>query len=757
MKRLPLRKPRARRRADGIKLPDVEGQRHGGVIAALAVLIAGVCIAAVFNAGGLARAADQRIRDYVSDVASQVARDIDARLDHVSQDLEMLADSVAEFEAEQLQDFLAHKAELLEFTALGVADLSGGVRYTDGSADDIGGAEAFEQALSGQDGVSVLSGQSILYTAPVIREGRVAGVLAGLRAKANMQALIQLDSFGGSGLSCIVDPSGRVIVSPTDLTLFLQLDDIFQTDQDPQLAKDIARMQADMLQGRDGDIAFNAVDGSQVFMAYNALDASGWVLLTLVPANILSAQTDAYIFWSFVILAVMMAFFFAALSLMRYIDWKDRRRLAQVAYVDAVTGGMNVRWFRRACAQLIGGAPAGSYTLVSLNLEHFKLINEGFGSREGDRTLRHMMRTLQLSLGPQELAARGSGDQFYLLLREREPEAVQARLGEMVRGINAFNDARETSYYLTLRQGAYRVEDPHLSVTLMQDRANLACKSAKGGACVFYDAQMIERLLREKDLIDLMEGSLGNGDFQVYLQPKVRPADGRVGGAEALIRWQHPQRGFIPPSDFIPLFERTGAIRKLDLYVFDQVCALLTRWREQGRPLYPISVNLSRQHFRDENFLEPFERIAQGYAIDPGLLEIELTESIVFQDEQMGDVQQAIERMHRAGLRCSLDDFGSGYSSLGLLKNFNVDVIKLDRCFFLQERDQRGREVVAAILNLAHKLGVETVAEGVEYPSQVDFLRQAQCDLIQGYVYAKPMPFDAFEAWAREREQLPPG
>ncbi|MGI6201537.1 MAG: putative bifunctional diguanylate cyclase/phosphodiesterase [Christensenellales bacterium] len=750
------RQPRDRRPAERPTLPGGrERLRRNGLIAALAVVIVGVCVAAALNASGLALAVDQKTRNYVNDVALGLARDIDARLGHLSQDLELLADSMARLEApwDQLDD-LAREAEQLGFSRLVAAGPDGRALLSDGAQANLAEDAAFQQALSGEPGVSLASGQRLLYAVPIRREGRVAGVLAGLRAKENMQSLIQQEAFEGNALSCIIDPTGKVIISPTDLNLFLQLDDLFLAEQDARLLADIERMQRDMLQRRDGDIVFTAADGTQVIMVYNALDAYGWVLLTLVPTNIISAQTDAYIFRNFVILGAMILILLAALVLMRYIDWQDHRRILRVAFVDPVTGGMNNARFQQACAQLVGRARPGSYTVVSLNLVNFKLINEAFGSQRGDQTLRHILRVLEQGVGPEELAARGSGDQFFLCLREREPEAVQRRLDELVRRVNAFNDGRQTPYFLNLRQGAYRVDDPSVSVTLLQDRANLACKSApaRQGRCVFYDAMQVERMQREKTLLDLMEGSLTNGDFQVYLQPKVRASDGGVGGAEALIRWQHPQRGIIYPSDFIPLFERTGEIRKLDLYVFERVCALLARWRDAGQAVYPISVNLSRQHFADPDFLAPFERIAQRYAIEPHWLEIELTESIIFHDEQMGDVQRAIERMHRAGFLCSLDDFGAGYSSLGLLKNFDVDTIKLDRCFFLQERDDRGRAVVAAILELARQLGVKTVAEGVEYPAQVAMLREAHCDLIQGYVYAKPMPAAAFEAWARQRD-----
>lgn len=193
---------------------------------------------------------------------------------------------------------------------------------------------------------------------------------------------------------------------------------------------------------------------------------------------------------------------------------------------------------------------------------------------------------------------------------------------------------------------------------------------------MFYDAAFTQRLQKERDLNALFEGSLENGDFQVYLQPKVWVENGSLGGAEALVRWNHPRRGMIYPSDFIPLFEKNGKICRLDFYVFEEVCRAIHRWARNGMRLFPVSVNLSRQHFDDPEVLLKFKDIADRYEIPAGLLELELTESIFFDDQRIENVKHQIRKMHRLGFRCSLDDFGAGYSSLGLLMEFDVDAVQ---------------------------------------------------------------------------------
>lgn len=217
------------------------------------------------------------------------------------------------------------------------------------------------------------------------------------------------------------------------------------------------------------------------------------------------------------------------------------------------------------------------------------------------------------------------------------------------------------------------------------------------------------------------------------------------------MRWRAPE-GLIPPNDFIPLFEQNGFIVDLDLHVFEKVCAMLRKWLDNGVTPVPVSVNMSRAHLADPQFLERYENIRRAYDVPPELLEIELTESLVFENPHL--LVQFIERIRAHGYHCSIDDFGSGYSSLNLLKDMNVNVLKLDRVFFAsQEADNaRERTVIVSVIDLAKKLSMGTVAEGVETPRQVEFLQQADCDMVQGYVFSRPVPLAEFEQMAFGRE-----
>lgn len=227
--------------------------------------------------------------------------------------------------------------------------------------------------------------------------------------------------------------------------------------------------------------------------------------------------------------------------------------------------------------------------------------------------------------------------------------------------------------------------DPNLPLTQQLDRANVALKNVKDTndsrlfAFQFYSDLDRLKLMREKDMENRMQDALNAGEFVVYLQPKLSLKDDTISGAEALVRWQDPERGLIPPDEFIPFFEKNRFIVEVDLYVFDQVCSLLRRWLDEGITPVPISVNMSRAHLAKTDFLDAYEAIRKAYGVPPELLEIELTETLVFTNPEA--LFQVIDQIHRRGYRCSMDDFGSGYSSLNLLKDLRMDTLKLDRAF----------------------------------------------------------------------------
>lgn len=242
---------------------------------------------------------------------------------------------------------------------------------------------------------------------------------------------------------------------------------------------------------------------------------------------------------------------------------------------------------------------------------------------------------------------------------------------------------------------------------------------------------------------DQMDRALEAGEFELYLQAKYSLPEESVGGAEALVRWKNSKGELLPPGAFIPLFERNGFITKLDFYMLEHVCKTMRTWADQGLKPVPVSVNFSRRHIGCPDFSGKVCSIVDHYRIPRSMIEIELTETAMIGSEDI--LADFLIHLHKTGLKLSIDDFGTGYSSLGLLKNLPVDVVKLDRCFFVKSGDEeRGLAVIESIIKMTKVLGIRTVAEGVEEEETVALLKRFQCDMIQGFYYAKPIPAAEF-------------
>jgi EAL domain-containing protein (putative c-di-GMP-specific phosphodiesterase class I) len=260
----------------------------------------------------------------------------------------------------------------------------------------------------------------------------------------------------------------------------------------------------------------------------------------------------------------------------------------------------------------------------------------------------------------------------------------------------------------------------------------------------FFNIEMSKQKIWERKVEDDMERALMNKEFQVYLQPKFSTGEETLGGAEALVRWIHPTEGFVPPNRFIPIFEQNGFILKLDDFMLEEVAKQQAKWISEGWQVVPISVNVSRAHFTREDLAEHISEIVDRYQVPHEVIELELTESAFFDDKEM--LLSTVKKLRDAGFSVSMDDFGAGYSSLNSLKELSLDVLKIDADFFRgSDSLERGMLIVTEVINLAKKLNMKIVAEGIESREQVDFLKEQECDLIQGYYFAKPMPLSEFE------------
>ncbi|HDN2378726.1 TPA: bifunctional diguanylate cyclase/phosphodiesterase, partial [Clostridioides difficile] len=428
--------------------------------------------------------------------------------------------------------------------------------------------------------------------------------------------------------------------------------------------------------------------------------------------------------------------------------------LRKIAYTDPLTGADSIDKFKINSNKLFDKNNPEEYALFYIDVDKFKYINDMFGYDMGNDTLIHISNTIASELKEDEIFARVSADHFVLLIKYKTDDDIKTRLNNIYNKVQILSNPKINYYKLILDCGIYKISKSDNDINTIMDRANTARKTIKGGhknSFAFYDKEMHKKILKEKEIENSMVDALNNGEFIVYFQPKYSLSDYQIIGAEALVRWDNPQKGLIPPIEFIPVFERNGFIVNIDFYVFEEVCKKIREWMDEGQKVVPISVNLSRMHFVNSNFIEKFKLIVDKYKIPTRLIELELTETAVL--DNIEGLLDTMNNLKEKGFVISMDDFGTGYSSLNLLKELPVDILKLDRAFFT-EKDESNNEkiVISNVIKMAKELKMKVISEGVETISQVEFLKQIGCDMVQGYLFSKPMPVKEFEKIAFKKE-----
>ena len=411
---------------------------------------------------------------------------------------------------------------------------------------------------------------------------------------------------------------------------------------------------------------------------------------------------------------------------------------------DTLTELYNQVAFARRATEILENDPDGSYTLVVTDIERFKLVNDSFGTAAGDDLLRQIAKFLVRSTARKNaICARLNADHFAVLIPQLfDEESFQPIVDEAARDLAAY----PLGMKITLKFGLYPITEREIPITLMCDRAILAADSVKGRyqcVCAFYDDSIRQRMLREQEITNSMKDALRDDQFQVYLQPKYDITSEHLAGAEALVRWEHPTLGFLNPGEFIPLFERNGFIVELDRYVWDRTCEIIEHWISSEKKYVPISANVSRKDIYQEDLPEQLTAIVKKHGLRPSQLHLEITETAYTENPEQ--LIAVVGRLKQMGFIIEMDDFGSGYSSLNMLSELPIDVLKLDMRFIQKENGRNSsRNILSFIISLAKWMNLLVIAEGVETREQIELLRNMDCTYVQGYYYAKPMPLKEF-------------
>ena len=420
---------------------------------------------------------------------------------------------------------------------------------------------------------------------------------------------------------------------------------------------------------------------------------------------------------------------------------------------DFLTGIYGQQKFYQATRELLDQRAGANFAFIHFDIDRFRIINTLYGSKEGDRLIHFVagaIRKVMTAYGRGTYGRLG-GDVFGMCVPYEDGAAIY----HILEGIRAEIRKHSVHYYLETCAGIYLVDDPDMEVAAMHDNAEIAAAQCKGQYMVhdvLYTEEIGQKVLREQHIIDEMDAALAEQQFIVYFQPKYQLKKMAPYGAEALVRWKKPSGEIVLPNKFIPIFERNGFITKLDYYVWEKVCQFIDSELSQGRNPAPISVNVSRVNLYNPDFMDSLIDLIHRYHIPPHYLNLELTESVFSEDAEL--IQRAVNYLHDAGFTILMDDFGSGYSSLNILKDVDLDVLKIDMKFFSKGNTaEKGAKIIEAVIRMAESLDMMVIAEGVEEKHQVDFLNDLGCDYIQGYYFGRPMSQDQYEKLTNHDEE----
>ncbi len=588
-------------------------------------------------------------------------------------------------------------------------------------------------------------GNSVLVSAAILHSNdKPIGVLFAILPLERYQRILTLPIGTETSFAFVVDSQGNVEVSGREIPF----ENLFQELKKAQFIdrERFGKFQEDVRLGQATFLRYQIYKERRFVYGY-PLAVNDWYLVSVLPTAAVEKQARILTWISLGLFAFIFAIFVLLVGYLLRLRAYNNQRLFTTAFVDSLTGAHNLarmsQIFPEHLEQLTQGA-----ALVIFDITKFKVINDLYGYERGNLVLQRVANILRENLQVGETFCRSTADNFILLLGYEDRSELRSRLNKLATQIRRDCTANDACLMVDSAFGIYEITED-IPFFIMLDRAHLALENAKHDATdkiQFYDSKDRWRIVNERQIENSMENALASGDFAVFFQPKCDFKNGKLRGAEALVRWNDAARGLVRPDEFIPLFERNGFILKLDMFILEQVVKTIANWEQKGKKVVPISVNFSRQHLNDSRYIRQMTRILDKYRLPHDLIEVELTESVILNNVALA--QNVVRGLHNKGFAVSMDDFGSGYSSLNVLKSLQFDSIKLDKEFLARfNENENSKRVIIGVVEMLKSLRVKVVAEGVETQEQVDFLREIGCDIAQGYFYSKPLPSADFENW----------
>ncbi len=695
------------------------------------------------------------------DMADQQQLSFERQIGYMTNELQNMAQTLTIIGVNEsnILDFVFSKQEELNTETIYISDSSGRAFLSTREVLDVSESDFFKKSMNGETFASepyishATNTNVILVSCPIYVNGIADGVLAVEYDTEYLKSL--LTTFTDErGLNLLINRDSEIMLSTNSFVI--SLDNFVNAEfEDGVTFDDVLN---DFRAGNSGSLSYS-IGGTKKLAEFRPVSLNDWILYFEISEESLTESAQNISSSMLFISIVIIGFSISALLYIVVSKNKNAHQLEKIAYYDELTGSPNLAKLKLHMSAFLNtndnNTKKDMLGIVKFDIANFKAINEIYGFEIGNKVLCAVADTGRTVTDKNFIQARTGPDEFMFF-----------SYGDHVTNL-VKNTAHFESYFKSLvpelaehnfyfRYGRYHIQNNNENINEIINKVTMAHSFAKNNnlkEVCDYNEQFTKKVLRETDIVNRMHKSLSNNEFKMFLQPKVEILTGKLSGAEALVRWIDSSGTIIYPDDFIPLFEQNGFIIELDNYMLKNACEILKSWMDRGIELIPISVNFSRLHLHNLNFVEEILALVKSYNVDPSLIDIELTETLVTDNEDM--IKTVFAKLKDSGFKVSIDDFGSGYSSLGMLKNFKADTLKLDRSFFIELEDEdeyeRGNLVVKSIIDLATKLGMYTIAEGIEYNTQIQFLNEIGCKAAQGYFYAKPLPVTEFEQFVEDK------
>lgn len=608
----------------------------------------------------------------------------------------------------------------------------------------MGGESAFSRTVMDTYSDNYLN----YYGVPVVIQGETVGVLAAADRTERLRNILDSSVYSRGGFANLIDKEGTYIIRSAKSDDITDLKDLGKLSE-----SQLETIYKDLEAGREVFVEYKD-NGAWSWAVCLPLGMNDWFVLGIVEEHQMNAAYYS-IMGTIALVAAAMIIFMILIYGMSQMQRRNERRLEKLAYQDPL---LEMNNFVRFSMDLKESLKRENFRKAAFwygDIDDFKIFNETFGYEAGDQFLKNMAELLTELSEDGETFCRETADHFVGIRYYESREDLIVWYQKLTEKLEHYALFDGDSFRLVFSVGFYCTDTPEdlLTVNEMYNRAKMAQKSIKQEKNIkyaFYSEAIRKTLLRENELEARMKSALEAGEFKVFIQPKTATLENnRIAGGEVLVRWVIPGQGMISPGEFIPLFEKNGFIVPLDRFMFESACAWLRDYLDEGGRPIRIAVNVSRLGIFQEDFLDFYADTKNRYGIPDGMLELEFTESLAIEDNAL--LGRRARELQERGFICSLDDFGAGYSSLNTLKDLPIDVLKLDMMFFRRETDvRRARIIIANIIHLAKELDIRIVAEGVEKPDQVEFLRESACDVIQGFVFERPIPAEEFRELLRK-------